>query len=162
MLHCAFTSLCSPGLPGSRESLHFAIVAMNRSHQKLNSASDPMYILTGRVASSAEPEKSWHWGPIPLPGNQTGHIGHNDQLFILERTGWKVSSRYRKHWGSKMLAGSCQDEDSLDDMNESIELAREIILAQQRTWNDPVQGATHVATPVTASASSDWYASDKW
>ena len=156
MLHGAFTSLCSPGLPGSRESLHFAIVAMNRSHQKLNSASDPMYILTGRVASSAEPEKSWHWGPIPLPGNQTGHIGHNDQLFILERTGWKVSSRYRKHWGSKMLAGCCKYKDSLDNMNESIGLARESILAQQPTWNDPVQGATPV------KASSDWYTSDKW
>ena len=40
-------------------------------------------------------ESATYWGPFPLPGNKKGHIGSNEQSFILQRTGWKVSTRFR-------------------------------------------------------------------
>ena len=91
-----------------------------------------------------------YWGPFPLPGNKNGHLGPADISFILQRTGWKVTTRFRgknkkgKGWGCRMMSGRMQAAGTEGNRHRSQMLAQQILLEQQQTGNFPIAGAARV------------------
>ena len=91
----------------------------------------------GRIVPPRRQESATYWGPIPLPGDKKGHLGPNDVSLILQRTGWKVTTRFRgstkrgKGWGGRMMSGRMQDAGCEDNIYLSQKLAQQILLEQQ-------------------------------
>ena len=70
-----------------------------------------MKLREGFVIPIGKPKNDKYLGHVPLPGNGQGHIGEEEQEYILQRTGWKVSTRPRnagpkgQQWGGRLLSG---------------------------------------------------------
>ena len=85
-----------------------------------------------------------------MPGNQKGNLHYKEQEYILQRTGWKVSSRCRKTgkrgqcWHGRMLSGVCLKDENLPNWRMARRLASFILILQQKTNCYPVRGAAHV------------------
>ncbi len=110
-----------------------------------------MKLREGFVIPIGKPKNDKYWGHVPLPGTGKGHIAEEEQQYILQRTGWKVSSRPRnagpkgKQWGGRLLSGCTNfTPECLPYSDLAKRLAEAILLYQQETGDFPCAGATVV------------------
>ena len=88
-----------------------------------------------------------NWGPEPLPGTRIGWLGDKAQEWIMEKTGWKVTTSINN--GEVTMSGRLERGGPPEDMLRSKKLAADIIRAQQESGIYPGLGVLFVLPHVT-------------